>query len=150
MTAPRTRRGQFAKGHSGNLDGRPPRKEPRLESAEENQIDVLKIGATPVTITENGKRKKVTANHAIRRQLMHAAIKGDLRAILRWEQLVEKRQTAHDQARTDIYEDYLETKEKIRNKREEVSDRYIELHHLFKHLLINRYGMEHLKYEDDL
>lgn len=150
MTAPRTRRGQFAKGHSGNLDGRPPKKEPRLESAEQSQIDILQIGATPVTITEGGKRKTVTANHAIRLQLMHAAVKGDQRAVLKWEELNERRQAAYEKTRVELFEAYLEGKEIIAKRGEDVSDRFLELQRQTRQKLIDDYGMEHLKYDDDL
>lgn len=150
MRAPRTRRGQFAKGHSGNLDGRPPKKEQHLESAETGQIDVLKIGAKLVTITEGGKRIKVSANHAIRLRLMHAAANGNLRAILKWEELMERRQTAYEKTRSELFDLFLNGKETIAKKREDVSDRYLELHQQTKHKLIQDYGMEHLKYEEDL
>jgi Family of unknown function (DUF5681) len=65
---------QFAKGRSGNPKGRP--------KGSRNFATVIQAELKKqVTITEDGKRKKITKREAVAKQLVNKAASGDPRAI---------------------------------------------------------------------
>lgn len=66
--------GQFKKGQSGNPKGRP-------KGSLDYQTYVKAMLATQVTITEGGKRKRVSALQATLMRLNEKSLKGDMRAI---------------------------------------------------------------------
>ena len=66
--------GQFQKGESGNPKGRP------KGTSDLNTI-LRKLLSASVTITENGKKKRVSTLMATVMRLTEKALKGDMRAI---------------------------------------------------------------------
>jgi Family of unknown function (DUF5681) len=65
---------QFAKGKSGNPNGRP-KGSRNFGLAIEDELD------TKIPINENGKRKLITKREAVAKQLVHKAASGDTKAI---------------------------------------------------------------------
>ena len=65
---------RFKLGQSGNPKGRP-RGAKNFASAIQDEL------ATPIVVTENGKRKRITKRAAIAKQLVNKAAGGDSRAI---------------------------------------------------------------------
>ena len=64
---------QFMKGRSGNPKGRPKGSKSLATIIDEEMNQ-------PVTIVENGKRKRVTKMQAVVRQTMNKALRGDPKA----------------------------------------------------------------------
>jgi len=73
MTTERQADGKFKKGICPNPNGRP-RKDQSVHSA------IMRATRTKVTVTENGKRKKIDKLDATTTQLANKAASGDLRA----------------------------------------------------------------------
>ena len=67
------KRTQFKKGRSGNPKGRP-------KGAKNVDSMLRETLLRPVVITENGKRRKITALEAFFRQTLKSALEGDSRA----------------------------------------------------------------------
>jgi hypothetical protein len=65
---------QFAKGKSGNPNGRP-KGSRNFGLAIDDELD------TKIPINENGKRKLITKREAVAKQLVHKAASGDTKAI---------------------------------------------------------------------
>ena len=76
---------QFVKGRSGNPKGRP--------KGSKNLATILeKFGRERITVTENGRSRKITKKEAIVLQLTNKSVSGDLKAIdhhLRLSQVYE-------------------------------------------------------------
>jgi hypothetical protein len=66
--------GQFKKGQSGNPKGRP-------KGSLDYKTHVKEMLSTQVTITEGGKRKRVSSLQATLMRLNEKSLKGDMRAI---------------------------------------------------------------------
>jgi hypothetical protein len=66
--------GQFKKGTSGNPSGRP-------KKASDFDAKLLRELSSPLTISEKGKRKIITKDEAIAKQLVHKAISGEVQSI---------------------------------------------------------------------
>jgi hypothetical protein len=66
--------GQFKKGQSGNPRGRP-------KGSLDYKSYVKKMLSTRVTVTEDGKRKRVSSLQATLMRLCEKSLKGDMRAI---------------------------------------------------------------------
>ena len=64
--------GRFAKGHSGNSAGRP-RKSRTVDD------EILRAAREPVTITENGKRKRISKAAANAKKLVNSGVTGTSR-----------------------------------------------------------------------
>lgn len=96
--------GQYPKGVSGNLKGRPPKKREEV-LPEELRLEFFEDANVLVTITENGKRKKIPARRAINRQLRQKALEGDIRAILAWK----KEEAKHIREYVDLQISLMET-----------------------------------------
>jgi hypothetical protein len=73
MTEDRSRTGRFQPGRSGNPNGRP-RKANTVGDAVRDAL------AAKVTITENGKRKRISKREAAATQWANRSASGDLRA----------------------------------------------------------------------
>jgi len=73
--------GQFKKGHSGNRKGRP-------KGARGLKTDLKAELAERVSITENGKTRKLTKQQLLVKRLATSALKGDMRAISKLVDLV--------------------------------------------------------------
>ena len=65
---------RFGKGHSGNPRGRPP-------GAKNLKVLLSEALDQSVTVTENGRRRKVTKREAIITQLVNRSATADLRAL---------------------------------------------------------------------
>ena len=92
--------GQFKKGISGNLSGRP--KKPSDSASE-----LMKELQSKVTYHENGKRKAITKSVGINRQVVNKALSGNLQAArmvfdwIRQEMVAEQSQNSRN--KPDIY-----------------------------------------------
>jgi Family of unknown function (DUF5681) len=65
---------QFGKGVSGNLKGRP-------KKALDFHHELLRQSKASVTISENGKRLRVSKHELVIKQLIHKAISGNIPAL---------------------------------------------------------------------
>jgi len=69
--------GMFQKGKSGNLKGRP-----KGSKKQKNSTPLLESElGTYITIMENGRKKRVTMDAAVHKQLLKMAIEGDIQAM---------------------------------------------------------------------
>ncbi|MDP5220405.1 DUF5681 domain-containing protein [Ruegeria sp. 2205SS24-7] len=71
---------RFKKGHSGNPKGRP-------KGARGLKTDLRAELSERVAITENGRRKTLTKQQLVMKQLTARAVKGDIRAISKLAEL---------------------------------------------------------------
>ncbi|MFC3087915.1 DUF5681 domain-containing protein [Tabrizicola soli] len=76
----RQKNGRFAKGHSGNSRGRPP-KLPHGPFLSQHRRDIIEIMQEEITANTPKGRIKIPIQTAILRSLTGRALKGDLRAI---------------------------------------------------------------------
>jgi hypothetical protein len=74
---------RFKPGQSGNSRGRPP----GTRNVETIMRDTL---FAPITIIENGRRRKVTRIEALARRLMEQGLSGDLRATIQMLQIAAR------------------------------------------------------------
>ncbi|MEH6835443.1 DUF5681 domain-containing protein [Falsihalocynthiibacter arcticus] len=95
------KRTQFKKGQSGNAKGRP-------KGSRNVESMVKEAFFRKITITESGKKKRVTMLEALLRQLVNGAIKGEMRNVDRVFKLLPilqetlEQEKARDQGDTDI------------------------------------------------
>ena len=86
---------RFTKGQSGNPKGRPRRQKPAPDRAPSNQDDIARrVLQKPVSITEGGKKRKITYNEYIQHSQANSAAKGNViaqRDILRTARELEAR-----------------------------------------------------------
>jgi hypothetical protein len=68
------RQSRFQKGHSGNRKGRP-------RGSKNSATLMMEALQEPVIISENGRRKKITKQQAIVKQIVNKAASGDYRSI---------------------------------------------------------------------
>lgn len=89
---------QFAKGHSGNPNGRP--------KGSKNIASILKsVFNEKVSITEHGRQRQVTKLEAATMQLANKAASGDLHSIRLMMQLIPGMEERLDQANTAALSD---------------------------------------------
>lgn len=72
-------KGRFPPGHSGNPRGRP-RKDAGLAGVNEADVVTIKVASQPVTVTRNGKRKRIKLLEANLVQTFNQGAGGDLGA----------------------------------------------------------------------
>ena len=116
--------GQYEKGTSGNLRGRPP-KQPRKISPDQIREDFFEAGEQLITIIENGKRKLIPASVAIERQLTLKAASGDLRAIIEWKKTRYRLTIEYVKEQLDRLECVMKSEDILRKFPEDVTDQFI-------------------------
>jgi len=84
---------QFKTGQSGNRKGRP-------KGSRNFKNELQEMLEAKVTITKDGKSKKVTAREATLQRLLAKAFNGDIRAIERVMQLAERMEDEQNAANT--------------------------------------------------
>ena len=97
---------QFRKGKSGNPKGRP-------KGARNFNTDLQKVLDGKVTVTENGKPKKVSSQFAAMMRLREKALGGDLRAMalfisLAQQSAADKEAAGSERLFNDVEEDILQ------------------------------------------
>lgn len=100
---------RFTKGNSGNKAGRP-------KGRKFEELLVLKLLDAPITMVENGKRKKVTKETALLSRLVNGAINGkssDMKNLLDYMKMVKAaearaRQIAQNAAPTKMIIEYVQ------------------------------------------
>ncbi len=80
---------QFCKGQSGNPKGRKPKIEPSRTKLQQ-QMDFLAIAEQEITVTINGKAKKVTGFQAAVLKLQQKVLAGDKHAMTLYFQMADK------------------------------------------------------------
>lgn len=80
---------QFRKGQSGNPRGRKPKLEPSRTKLQQ-QMDFLAVAEDSITITINGKAKKVSGFQAAVLKLQQKALSGDKHAMTLYFQMADK------------------------------------------------------------
>lgn len=80
---------QFRKGQSGNPRGRKPKMEPSRTKLQQ-QMDFLAIAEEEITITMNGKPKKVSGFQAAVLKLQQKVLSGDKHAMTLYFQMADK------------------------------------------------------------
>lgn len=78
---------RFAKGQSGNPNGRPKARRPNISA-----FDI--IFDQRLTVTQNGKERELTIDEALELQTYQAALKGSRMAIRKVLKMIEKREAA--------------------------------------------------------
>ncbi|MGY3492327.1 hypothetical protein ACVIHH_001086 [Bradyrhizobium sp. USDA 4518] len=127
---PRNELGQFEKGTCGNPRGRP-RKQPLEISTERLRREFFEAAETPITITENGRRKTISAHKAIDMQLIRKAVAGDLRAIVEYSKRHERFTLEHIKQQLTNVEAIANAEDRFRKFPEDVTD---EMRLAVKHL----------------
>jgi hypothetical protein len=102
--------GQFQKGTSGNPKGRP-KKDARSISDRQIRSDIIEVLEEEVTVTQNGKKKKIAKGKAIMQQLTNKALKGEFRAIKLSLDVYTNAVAKHQELHPDLYK-LLESLEK--------------------------------------
>jgi len=118
--------GQYDPGVSGNPKGRP-RKQPLEISARKNRDDFFAAADMPVWITENGKRKKISARVAINRQLIRRAVEGDMRAILECKKAENRYTFEYLDEQVSALETYLKLEKFSKESPEEMTERLLQV-----------------------
>ena len=124
----RNERGQYEKGTSGNLKGRPP-KRPHLISDTQVRSDFFDAAETLVPIIEGHTRKLIPARAAIDKQLMIKAASGDLRAIREYYKMRDRYTIDHVKLQLDNLRVILESEDRVRQFPEDVTDEFKNMLH---------------------
>lgn len=85
---------QFKPGQSGNPKGRP-------KGVQSLSTEVVEILRTPVVVTENGKRRKVSTQGLSLRVLAQKALRGDVRALAQLLELAARYNNEPPASRAD-------------------------------------------------
>ncbi|MGT2504172.1 DUF5681 domain-containing protein [Bradyrhizobium guangxiense] len=119
----RNPKGQFAKGTSGNLNGRP-RKQPHPICDAQVRRDFFDAAEMPVAIVVGNKREFVPARVAIDRQLVAKAVSGDMRAICEYNKRKDRFTLEHVELQLKNLEAILAAEDRIRMFPEDVTDEF--------------------------
>ncbi|WP_028134739.1 DUF5681 domain-containing protein [Bradyrhizobium japonicum] len=119
----RNLKGQFAKGTSGNLNGRP-RKQPHPISDDQVRRDFFDAAEMPVAIVVGNKREFVPARVAIDRQLVVKAVSGDMRAICEYNKRKDRFTLEHVELQLKNLEAIFAAEDRIRMFPEDITDEF--------------------------
>lgn len=122
----RNKRGQFKPGFCGNPKGRP-RKQPREISPRQIRKTFFALGEMPVTVVEGGKRKTITADEAIDKQLLMKAVAGERWALQLYHKRRDKLVLEYFDEQTSLLKTYVETEKLNREFPEEVTEKLLEV-----------------------
>lgn len=102
--------GQFPKGRSGNLNGRPKKAE-RAWSHRQREFDTVKEANRLIRVIENGKVEHITTEQALIRQLLRKGIKGDMKAAEMALNRIDRAQSSREWRLREIFKhlEYLES-----------------------------------------
>ncbi|WP_375161671.1 DUF5681 domain-containing protein [Bradyrhizobium sp. RDT46] len=117
----RNLKGQFEKGTSGNLNGRP-RKQPHPISDDQVRRDFFDAAEMPVAMVVGNKREFVPARVAIDRQLVAKAVSGDMRAICEYNKRKDRFTLEHVELQLKNLEAIFAAEDRIRMFPEDVTD----------------------------
>ena len=108
---------QFKKGQSGNPNGRP-------KGAKSLSDHLMKALNEPVTINENGSRRKIPRRDALMKQLLNKALGGDIRSIKLILELVGPLSERGRQAELEAsYREDSTARERLTKKINQISER---------------------------
>jgi len=111
-------RNQFKKGQSGNPNGRP-------KGAKSLSDHLMKALNEPVTINENGSRRKIPRRDALMKQLLNKALGGDIRSIKLILELVGPLSERGRQAELEAsYREDSTARERLTKKIAMISERF--------------------------
>jgi hypothetical protein len=96
--------GQFPKGVSGNLNGRPKKSE-RAWTHRQRQFDTVKEANRLVRVVENGKVEHISTEQALIRQLLRKGINGDMKAAQMALSRIDRAQSAREWRDREIFRD---------------------------------------------
>jgi hypothetical protein len=119
----RNPKGQYEKGTSGNLKGRP-RKRPHPISDDQVRHDFFEAAEMLVPIVVGNKREMIPARVAIDKQLVVKAVSGDMRAICEYNKRRERYTLEHVELQLKNLELIFEGEDRIRMFPEDVTDEF--------------------------
>lgn len=110
--------GQFNKGFSGNLRGRP-KKFARAWSHRQANLDTVSEANRMLRVIENGKVEYITTQQALIRQLLRMGIKGDIKAGKMVLDRIDRAQSSREYKDADIFRE-LERMERLYDEMVEI------------------------------
>jgi hypothetical protein len=96
--------GQFQKGTSGNLNGRP-KKQERAWSQRQREFDTVKEANRLIRVIENGKVEYISTEQALMRQLLRKGINGDMKAAKMALDRVDRSQSSRESRDREVFKD---------------------------------------------
>lgn len=103
--------GQFPKGHSGNLNGRPKKTE-RAWSHRQREFDTVKEANKLIRVVENGKVEYISTEQALIRQLLRKGINGDMKAARMALERIDRAQSSRESRHRQVY-NQLDSSERL-------------------------------------
>lgn len=96
--------GQFPKGRSGNLNGRPKKPE-RAWSHRQREFDTVKEANRLIRVIENGKVEYISTEQALMRQLLRKGINGDTKAAKMALDRIDRAQSSREWRNREVFKD---------------------------------------------
>ena len=123
----RDKNGQFT--DCGNPNGRPKIQkyipEPGIARSVQRN-DFFEVDNSPVTVTENGKRKQISVRKAIYQKLAYSAASGDTRAAVEWNKMRTRFVGEYIDEQMSLLAQVIESEKIARHCPEDVTDKFFE------------------------
>ncbi|SCB43330.1 hypothetical protein GA0061099_1007252 [Bradyrhizobium yuanmingense] len=134
----RNLKGQFAKGTSGNLNGRP-RKQPHPICDDQVRRDFFEADETLVPIVIGNRREMVPARVAIDKQLIFKAVSGDPRAMAQYYKRKDRFIVEYVNRQLENLRLIAESEDRLRQFPEDVTDEFKRALSLLKQTIDRHY-----------
>jgi hypothetical protein len=132
----RDKNGRFT--DCGNLNGR--RKAlkytpPEMIDRNLERDEFFEVDNSPITVTENGKRKQISVRKAIYRNLAYKAASGDTRAAVEWNKMRTRFISQYVDEQMAMLAEVIESEKIARHCPEDVTDKFHEARNNLKAML---------------
>jgi hypothetical protein len=122
----------------GNPKGRPKAfkyKPPAVIGPKLERDDFFEVDNSPVTVTENGKRKQISVRKAIYQKLAYNAALGDTRAAVEWNKMRTRFVGEYIDEQMSLLAQIIESDKIARHCPEDVTDKFHECLNNLKSML---------------
>lgn len=134
----RNAKGQYPKGTSGNLRGRP-RKQPHPISDDQVRRDFFEAEDMLVPVVIGNKREMIPARTAIDKQLVIKAVSGDVRAMTQYYKRKDKFIVEYVNQQLENLRVIVESEDRLRQFPEDVTDEFKKALSLLKQSIDRHY-----------